>query len=84
MHYESTATYNDSIFQMIPPLVHPLRFWTPRVSHGYDGMRGAATVEKRIKKLPLHVVTVKGGFVNCAGGERRLIIAGKIFKRRGL
>ncbi len=83
MHYEPTATYNDSIFQMIPPFVQPLRFWTPRVPHDYDGMR-SATIEKRAKKLPLHVVTIKGGFVNSAGGERRLIIAGKIFKRRGL
>jgi hypothetical protein len=77
MHYGSTTTYNDSTFQMIPPLFQPLRLWTPRVS------RGRAVLEKSIKRLPLHAFTIKGGFVNCADGERRMVIAGKIFRRQG-
>ena len=77
MHYGQTTTYNDSTFQMIPPLFQPLRFWTPRLANS-----GGAVLEKSSKRLPVHVFTMKGGFVNCVDGERRMVIAGKIFKRQ--
>ncbi|MBN1576588.1 MAG: hypothetical protein JW913_08555 [Chitinispirillaceae bacterium] len=82
MACEQTTTCNDSLFQMIPPLFQPLRLWTPRVLKVYSDLRGAAA-EKRVKKMPLHAFTIKGGFVNLPGGERRMVIVGKIFKHQG-
>jgi hypothetical protein len=76
MQYGQTVTCNDSTFQMIPPLFQPLRLWTPRVSHGNT------VLSKSVKRAPFQGFTMRGGFVSGADGERRLIIAGKIFKRQ--
>lgn len=62
--------------QMVLPLFQPLRLWTPRQEK----------VSKRTVSVPEKVdsssasFSMRGGFVSIAGGERRLMIAGKIFR----
>ena len=80
MSYDATATVNESTFQMIPPLFQPLRLWTPRPQAQGRGMD--REMRKKAVRMPLHAFTIRGGFVNMAGGERRLVIAGRIFRRR--
>ncbi len=62
--------------QMVLPLFHPLRLWSPREE------RVSARRSVVVKKTDVSAAgfSMKGGFVTGAGGERRLVIAGKIFK----
>ena len=83
MHYGQTTTSNDSVFQMIPPLLQPLRFWTPRVSSAI-GNRTRRSADNKATGISLRAFTIKGGFVNLSSGERRMVIAGKIFKHQGM
>jgi hypothetical protein len=77
---ENTTTYNEHSFQMVPPMVQPLRLWTSRTSAVIDTVcRGS---KKRRVKLPVQAFSIKGGFMNGADGERRMVIAGKIFRHQ--
>jgi hypothetical protein len=80
MKCDHAAALNDTGFQMIPPLFQPLRLWTPR-EHPDCG-RVNRPVKPRPAGMPLHAFTIKGGFVNMADGERRMVIAGRMFKHR--
>ena len=83
MQYEQTATvYRDTVFQMVPPLFQPLRFWTPRVfrEKGCRAGGGKEAGEKNVPPAPSF--TIRGGFVNMADGERRMVIAGRIFRQQ--
>lgn len=82
MEYEQTEVHNGTIFQMVMPLFQPLRLWTPRISPS------AGSVRKRTcgksAQVPVRTFTIRGGMVNMADGERRMVIAGRIFgQRRG-
>jgi hypothetical protein len=69
----------SDVFQTIPPLFQPLRLWTPRVSSS-QVTRSKIIDSGSVKKASLRIFSIKGGFVNVAGGERRLMIAGKLFR----
>ena len=82
MNCEYTTTCNDSVFQMIPPLFHPLRLWTPRAVPDCAPVRRLGGDEQP-PQAPLRAFTViRGRLVHMSGGERRMVIAGTIFKRR--
>jgi hypothetical protein len=78
--------------QMVLPLFQPLRLWSPRQGKVVvrDAMHCVCTGEEKVaarnaaasKKgdSSSGAFSMKGGFVSVAGGERRLMIAGKIFR----
>lgn len=79
--------------QMVLPLFQPLRLWSPRqekVAAASDAMRCVCTGEEKVSARNAAVpkkadsssasFSMRGGFVSVAGGERRLVIAGKIFR----
>ena len=63
---------------MALPLFQPLRLWSSR----REGIKKRDVSKSIPTVLPAHGRTfmMKGGFMSVAGGERRLVIAGKIFK----
>lgn len=61
---------------MVLPLFQPLRLWSPREER-VSVRRGAVAKKDDVSSAGF---SMKGGFVTVAGGERRLMIAGKIFK----
>jgi hypothetical protein len=63
--------------QMVLPLFQPLRLWSPREER--ISSRRVAVVAKK-DDVSSAGFSMKGGFVTGASGERRLMIAGKIFK----
>ncbi len=79
MNHETTAL-DDAVFQMVPPLVRPLRLWTPRYAPRRYGMV-RRTGEREPVREPIRAFVVKGGFVSMADGERRMVLAGRIFKQ---
>jgi hypothetical protein len=86
MNYGPTATYNDSAFLMLPQFFQPLPVLAPCAAHVSAGQvvgSVAAAGRRSVRGLSNHSFTIRGGFMNCTGGERRLIIAGKIFRRQG-
>jgi hypothetical protein len=62
--------------QMVLPLFQPLRLWSPRE----ERVPTSRTVVAKKADVSSAGFSMKGGFVTVAGGERRLMIAGKIFK----
>ena len=82
MKYDYTDSTGDATFQMTPPLLQPLRLWTPRRGSGTNNRVSTASVLNRSPRIPLHAFTIRGGFVNMANGERHLMIAGSMFKHR--
>jgi hypothetical protein len=77
--------------QMVLPLFQPLRLWSPRQGKVVvrDAMRVCTGEEKVAARnaaaskkgdFSSAAFSMKGGFVSVAGGERRLMIAGKIFR----
>lgn len=82
MNYTETVTCSDDTFQMVTPLFQPLRLWTPRRStaRGVPGGRQEQRADHRMVKEGAPSFSIKGGFMNVAGGERRMVIAGKIFR----
>lgn len=62
--------------QMVLPLFQPLRLWSPREER--VSARRVAVAKK--DEFSSAGFSMKGGFVTGASGERRLTIAGKIFK----
>jgi hypothetical protein len=83
MKYEQAEVHNGTVFQMAMPLFQPLRLWTPRVSPLAGGVH--RRVCGRPARVPVRAFTIRGGMVNMADGERRMVIAGRIFgqQRRG-
>jgi hypothetical protein len=71
--------YNDSSVQMPLPLFQPLRLWTPRPAIVRDNSR-AQKVRSSLSVSSSREFSMKGGYLTIAGGEKRLMIAGKIFK----
>lgn len=67
------AMYADAPIQMVLPVFQPLRLWNPR-----QDSRGKRCVLKSAVPLSTKGFSMKGGFVSMPGGERKLIIAGKI------
>jgi hypothetical protein len=61
--------------QMTLPLFQPLRYWTPRSV----APRNAIGDRSRPSILSMKGFSMKGGF-HLIGGERRMVIAGKIVK----
>ena len=80
MRFEHMGGYNDYAFQVTPPFFQPLRRWRRPQPPLHGEVRKVAA--KSAGKMPLHAFTIKGGFVNTAGGQRRLIMAGTIFKHK--
>jgi hypothetical protein len=84
MDYTETVTCSDDTFQMVTPLFQPLRLWTPRDSTaGVPSSPQEQRVNQRVERLAKQGApsfSIKGGFVSVAGGERRMVIAGKIFR----
>jgi hypothetical protein len=68
-----TTMYADAPIQMALPVFQPLRLWNPR-----QDSRGKRCVLKSAVPLSTKGFSMKGGFVSMPGGERKLIIAGKI------
>ncbi|HEX2957830.1 MAG TPA: hypothetical protein VHO70_13425 [Chitinispirillaceae bacterium] len=62
--------------QMVLPLLQPLRLWSPRE----ERVSARRVVVSKKDDVSSPGFRMKGGFVTVAGGERRLMIAGKIFK----
>ena len=77
---EKATLPQDNSFQMIPPSVQPLRLWTPRVSS--TAVAAEIRWKKPQGKMTVPAFTIKGGFMNGADGERRMVIAGRIFRHR--
>jgi hypothetical protein len=75
MRLEQCSSEYGSV-QMVLPLFQPLRLWKPREVRA--GIRGTMP-EKQMVSLPKGF-SMKGGFMSMAGGERRLMIAGRICK----
>ncbi|HLV32590.1 MAG TPA: hypothetical protein VKY57_13555 [Chitinispirillaceae bacterium] len=70
---------SDSVLQMDFPAFQPLRLWTQK--------RESVHKQKSVKQLvgyngsgSTREFCMKGGFMNVSGKERRLVIAGKIFR----
>jgi hypothetical protein len=61
--------------QMTLPLFQPLRYWTPRSV----APRNTIGDRNRSSMLSIKGFSMKGGF-HLIGGERRMVIAGKIIK----
>ena len=81
MDYTETVACAEDTFQMVTPLFQPLRLWTPRTGSGVAlRTRQASTVNRHVVKSEAPSFTIKGGFMNVSGGERRMVIAGKIFR----
>jgi hypothetical protein len=70
----------SDVFQIIPPLFQPLRLWTPRVPPVCCSVPNKVTDSENGKKTLLRTFSMRGGLVNTADGERRLMIAGKMFR----
>jgi hypothetical protein len=62
--------------QMVLPLFQPLRLWSPRP----EKVPVRCDVAPKKTDSSSAAFTMKGGFVSVDGGERRLMIAGKIFR----
>jgi len=67
---------------LIPPLFQPLRLWTPRVLPAIVASVGAADNRTSSKAALQRTFSMRGGFVT-TDGERRMVIAGKLFRSRG-
>jgi len=81
MEYTETIACAEDTFQMVTPLFQPLRLWTPRVDSGaVQKKRQTSAVNRHVVKNDAPSFTIKGGFMNVSGGERRMVIAGKIFR----
>ncbi|NLG16064.1 MAG: hypothetical protein GX556_01895 [Fibrobacter sp.] len=68
--------YADTPIQMALPVFQPLRLWNAR-----SDLQNKRDTLKSQALLPVRAFSMKGGFVSMPGGERRLVIAGKIFSR---
>ena len=75
MRLEQCSDAYSSV-QMVLPLFQPLRLWKPREVK--VGVRGKVA-DKEMASLPKGF-SMKGGYMSMAGGERRLMIAGRICK----
>ena len=79
MRYEQ-ALYAECPLEITLPLFRPLRLWNPR-------QVGAPSFEKkegiRTGTVPARSFSMKGGYMSVNGGERKLMIAGKIFRNLG-
>lgn len=80
MDCTETITCTEDTFQMVTPLFQPLRLWTPRPGTGSVSSTRTPAVNRRVVKDEAPSFTIKGGFMNVSGGERRMVIAGKIFR----
>ena len=81
MEYAETTACAEDTFQMVTPLFQPLRLWTPRTGSGNVlNTRRTPAVNQHVVKNVAPSFTIKGGFMNVSGGERRMVIAGKIFR----
>lgn len=71
----------ETVEPMSLPLFQPLRLWNPRPVRN----RKAAIVNTPVTNsgiaIPVKTFMMKGGYVNGSGGVRRMVIAGKIFKK---
>ena len=63
-----------------PPLYQPLRLWNSRPVKTRSEEKVPVSIKKSVQ-VPIKVVSIRGGYMNISGGERRLVIAGKIFNR---
>jgi len=73
------VTCGSTSEQMVLPLFQPLRLWSPRQN---TNNKRPIVIESAVRLSVQHgrAFSMKGGFMNVAGRERRLVIAGKIFK----
>jgi len=73
--------FESEVCTLLPPLFQPLRLWTRRVPPAPVKNAGkmVETATDR-KNVPLRTFSMRGGFVNAADGERRMVIAGKLFR----
>ncbi len=78
MRFEQ-AIYGNTTEQMVLPLFQPLRLWSSR-QNANPKRAVAKGVGNGLSVQHGREFSMKGGFMSVAGGERRLVIAGKIFK----
>jgi hypothetical protein len=77
MRFDQTV-HSDSTVQMALPVFQPLRLWTQK-KNSVHKHRSAKQFENYRSGLTREFC-MKGGFMNVSGSERRLVIAGKIFR----
>lgn len=69
----------SEMYQTIPPLFQPLRLWKSKTTPDRNPM-GLSPLSTHSKKGSARIFAMRGGYISIAEGERRLIIAGKLFR----
>lgn len=72
------AVHLDSTLQMVLPVFQPLRLWTQKKNFVHK--QKSAKQFESYRSGTTRGFCMKGGFMNVSGKERRLVIAGKIFR----
>lgn len=70
----------SDVFCPVPPLFQPLRFWTQRTLPERSSFCKEDVSDSGAKKPGVRQFSMRGGFITIADGERRMVIAGKLFR----